>query len=112
MSQTVNTIITGAASALIASLVVGLVGYVLVVKENQLMIKNLSNDLEDARASLESNRLKVDSLKMFVISAHPSRYNIPLSSSEKLQSLEPSELTEISEAVSENIQTVGSRSRS
>mgnify|MGYP005989476253 CR=1 FL=1 len=95
--------------AVITAAVLGFFGYIFVVKENQIKIeqleKNLAKESEsmaksitditkklDAhyngiKSSIGESRSTIDSLKLFVVAAHPNRNHLSLTASAKLQSL-------------------------
>lgn len=110
-------------ASLLTASILAIVGYVFVVKENQIRIETLENlvksqsesveegleDLDTAldthidklNSSLERQRTNVDSLKLFVVAAHPDRDYVSLVSSRKLQSLKPAELEVLANGLNE-----------
>lgn len=113
MSDSAKQIGIAVLSSILTVLILAIVGYVFVVKENQIKIDTLENlvkgqsesverglreldaaldtHIEKLNGSLERHRTSVDSLKLFVVSAHPDRDYVSLVSSRKLQSLNPLE---------------------
>lgn len=113
MSDSLKQIGIAVGTTIVASFILGIAGYILVVKENQIRIQTLENTLKSQSEilakrlddlnlqfgthidkldnTLEKNRSSVDSLKLFVVAAHPDKSHVSLISSLKLQSLSPDE---------------------
>jgi hypothetical protein len=94
---------------LITAAVLGFFGYIFVVKENQIKIEQLEKSIakesesvaksitditnkldvhyNGIKSSIGESRSTIDSLKLFVVAAHPNRDHISLTASAKLQSL-------------------------
>lgn len=95
--------------AVITAVILGFFGYTFVVKENQIKIAQLEKSLtkesesmaksiteiskkldihyNGIKSSIGESRSTIDSLKLFVVAAHPNRDHISLTASVKLQSL-------------------------
>ena len=123
MSDSAKQIGIAVGSSLLTALVLAIAGYVFVVKENQIRIESLEklvksqsesveNGLkeldsaldkhaEQLNGSLERHRTSVNSLKLFVVAAHPDRDYVSLVSSRKLQSLNPAEFEVLANGLTE-----------
>lgn len=109
MNEISKQVIGGVTTALILSLL----GYVFVVKDNQNKIGELERLLKEQATTtskeiaelnikldnaqnltashFEKNQSTIDALKLFVVAAHPTKSHVTLASYSKLQSLQPSE---------------------
>ena len=88
MSDIMKGVLTG---VLCTALVSG-VGYVFLVKENQIKISNLEKTITKIADSMDDSGESINALKLFVVSAHPSKNYMPLASAKKLGSFKPSEM--------------------
>ncbi len=110
MSHVTNQILI----TIISAAIISAVGYIFVVKENQLKIQQLeqnlakesasmtksvtaiSQKLDDYYGGIQSNigesRSTIDAIKLFIVAAHPDREHISLAASTKLQTLSSSQL--------------------
>lgn len=123
MSDSAKQIGIAVGSSLLAALVLAIAGYIFVVKENQIridslekLVKGQSESVEDGlkeldaafdthieklNRSLDRHRTSVDSLKLFVVAAHPDRDYVSLVSSRKLQSLNSVEFEVLANGLNE-----------
>ncbi|WP_421911685.1 hypothetical protein [Marinobacter sp.] len=123
MSDSAKQIGIAVGSSLLTALVLAIAGYIFVVKENQIRIDSLEKlvegqsesvegglkeldaaldtHIEKLNSSLERHRTSVDSLKLFVVAAHPDRDYVSLVSSRKLQSLSSVEFEVLANGLNE-----------
>ncbi|ODW25959.1 hypothetical protein [Vibrio parahaemolyticus] len=93
-----NEIVKNVLSTIIGAAIVGVFGYVLVVKENQLKIDTLQKTIEEQSARLtgfaDRQDVAINSIRLFVVSNHPDKDHSTLlsrASFKKLQNLSPQE---------------------
>ncbi len=77
---------------LITTAIIAGFGYVWLVRENQLRIQIMQRDMDRLSFQVESGNNSLYAIKLFVVSAHPDRNMLPVSSANKLQRLEPKEM--------------------
>ncbi|HAS6444387.1 TPA: hypothetical protein GRR81_25410 [Vibrio parahaemolyticus] len=93
-----NEIVKNVLSTIIGAAIVGVFGYVLVVKENQLKIDTLQKTVEEQSTKLtefaDRQDVAINSIRLFVVSNHPDKDHSTLlsrTSFKKLQNLSPQE---------------------
>jgi hypothetical protein len=95
-----NEIVKGVAIAVLTTGIVAALGYVFLIKENQVKLEYLEKGLNRIESSIKSSSSSIDAIKLFVVAAHPNRNYLPISSSEKLGKLNPNELTVFAQGLS------------
>jgi hypothetical protein len=88
----VKEITKGILIGLITTAIIAGFGYVCLVRENQLRIQIMQRDMDRLSSQVESGNNSLNAIKLFVVSAHPDRNMLPVSSAKKLQRLEPKEI--------------------
>jgi len=82
----------GVLTGILCTALVSGVGYVFLVKENQIKISNLEKSIIKISDSLDDSGKSISALKLYVVSAHPSKDYMSLASAKKLGSFKPSEI--------------------
>lgn len=91
----------GVSTAIIGAGVVGIVGYLLIVKENQIKIDALTKTVDELRMSEGETQKSLNSTRLFVAQAHPDRILGQTSSLKKLQALDSQEIELLAEGLPE-----------
>lgn len=78
--------------AVIAGIIVSIASYLLIVKENQMSIAALNNEVKQLRELEIKTQSSLNATKLFTASAHPEKDISTLSSVKKLQKLDQTEL--------------------
>jgi len=82
----------GVLIGLIIAAISAVLGYFCLVRENQIRIQTIQRDIENLSSRVERGNESLNALKLFVVSAHPDRNYIPLTSAGKLQDLTAGEI--------------------
>lgn len=88
MNEITKGVLVGVATAVILSGV----GYLLLAKENKVRIDMLLNEVQSVSRRVDRGNESLTALKLFVVSAHPDRDHMTLSSAQKVQQLTGQEL--------------------
>lgn len=87
--------------AVVGGSVVALAGYLLGVKENQVNITHIKQELQDIKEIGKNNQDSLVATKLFVAQAHPNRDASTLASIVKLQKLNKNEVEILARSLSD-----------
>ena len=82
----------GVLIGLVTIAIPALLGYVWLIRENQIRIQTIQRDIESLSSRVERGNESLNALKLFVVSAHPDRNYISITSAGKLQDLTAGEI--------------------
>ncbi|MDR4513158.1 hypothetical protein [Nitrosomonas sp.] len=88
-------------ASIVAAGIVAFAGYLFIVKENQLMIRNLSDDLTNIKNEIEKSNSALRATNLFIAQAHPDRDVSMLASMKKLQEFNKQEIKILAESLPE-----------
>jgi hypothetical protein len=95
-----NDIVKGVLIGVISSAVVAGLGYILIVKENQIKIDNIEKILTKYDSQMEKSGETISALKLFVVSAHPDKNYMPIASAKKLEAMDTGAIEVIAASMS------------
>ncbi|PUB83979.1 MAG: hypothetical protein DBP02_10110 [gamma proteobacterium symbiont of Ctena orbiculata] len=85
--------------AVIAGIIVSIASYLLIIKENQMSITALQNEVKQLREMEMKTQTSLNATKLFIASAHPDKDISKLASIKKLQKLNKNELEVLAEGI-------------
>ena len=91
----------GVSSAVIAAGIIGIAGYLLIVKENQTKIEALTKSIDGLKESADETQKSLNTTRLFVAQAHPNRKLSQADSLKKLQALNMNEMVLLAEGLPE-----------
>jgi len=91
----------GISTAVIGAGVVGVIGYLLIVKENQIRIETLIKSVDSLSLSADETQKSLSVTRLFVAQAHPNRTLSQAPSLMKLQALDAQEIEQLAKGLSE-----------
>lgn len=92
-------VVKGIFVGVISTILVSGVGYIFIVKENQMKIDNIEKILSNYDGEMEASGKSINALKLFVVSAHPDKDYIPIASASKLQRMSAKEVSVLAAAM-------------
>lgn len=92
-----NDILKGVLIGVIPTAIIAFLGYIWVIKENQLSIDLLKEEVRSISANQDERSKSVNSIKLFIASAHPNKDLSPLLTSTRISELSSKEVADISE---------------
>lgn len=94
-------VMVGVVSSLVAAVVIGFAGYILVVKENQWRIATLQSSLDEMKEEQKLNNRNIITNRLMLVRAHPDMHPDQSMSLSKLEGLSSAEVFDLAGIIEE-----------